>query len=522
MITEKMAPIFGWIKRHWILTVIIAVIIAILIVILNKGNGTITTVPVERGPVTSLVSVTGQVRPPQSLDLSFLQSGRIEKIYVVVGDKISDGQILAHLTNADLAAQVAQAEASVKSQQAQLDELLKGTRPETLQSKMAELNQAKALLASYQANAINVLNDAYAKADDAVRKQTDGLFNNDNTDYPTLTFSSGNAQAVIDAQTLRVSAGNELNTWQTELSQLLNSPTSVAVDTALANGQNHLSIVRNFLQRVSDALENAIGLTSAVIDGYKLNVNTGRTNVNTASANITNQQQLITTQKLTIDKIQSDYDLLVAGSTPEQIAAQQAQVDEAKANAQYQEALYEKTLIRAPFSGTVTRLPFREGDTVTTSDTVVSVVGTGKMQIEGNIAETDISRVKIGEPAQVTLDAYGPNVNFDAKVIKIDLSATALEGVATYKTTLEFNQNDSRILPGLTANVDILSDKRDNVLYVPLRNVIESDGKTFVKVLTDAKSGTTKQVEITTGLHGSDGKVEVISGLNEGDLVVSQ
>ena len=178
--------------------------------------------------------------------------------------------------------------------------------------------------------------------------------------------------------------------------------------------------------------------------------------------------------------------------------------------------------VPSPLRTTVTRLPFRQGDTVTISDTVVSLVGTGKMQIEGSVAETDISRVKIGETAQVTLDAYGPNVIFDAKVIKIDLSATALEGVATYKTTLEFNKNDSRILPGLTANVDILSDSRNNVLYIPIRDVVEQNGKQYVSVLVDAKSNKTKQVEITTGLQGSDGKVEVTSGLNEGDLIVAE
>ncbi len=514
--------VWGFVKRRWLLVSILVIILLVVVLLFSKGNGAISTVAVTRGSVVSLVNITGQVRPPQSLDMAFLQGGRIAKIYVSVGDKVSAGQTLAHLENADLVAQVAQAEASVKSQQAQLDELVNGTRPETLQSKKAELDQAKALLASYQTNAINVLNDAYAKSDDAVRKQTDGMFNNDNSNYPTLTFSSGDAQAVIDAQSLRVSAGSELSKWQTELLQLQSGFTSDSIDAALASGQNHLTVIRNFLQRVSDALESPIGISAATVDSYKLNVNTGRTNVNTASTNITSQQQLIVSQKLSVDKIQSDYDLLVAGSTPEQIASQQAQVDEAKANALYQEALYEKTLIRAPFDGTVTRLPFRQGDTVTISDAVVSLVGTGKMQIEGSVAETDISRVKIGESAQVTLDAYGPNVIFDAKVIKIDLSATALEGVATYKTTLEFNQMDSRILPGLTANVDILSDKRDNVLYIPTRDVVEQEGKKYANVLVNAEDKQTKQVEITTGLRGSDGKTEITSGLNEGDSVVAE
>jgi HlyD family secretion protein len=92
-------------------------------------------------------------------------------------------------------------------------------------------------------------------------------------------------------------------------------------------------------------------------------------------------------------------------------------------------------------------------------------------------------------------------------------------GVATYKTTLQFLKEDPRILAGLTANLDILSDKKENVLYVPTRNIFSVDSRKFVKVLKDEKKNIVEQVEVKTGLKGSDGNTEIISGLQEGDKI---
>lgn len=128
--------------------------------------------------------------------------------------------------------------------------------------------------------------------------------------------------------------------------------------------------------------------------------------------------------------------------------------------------------------------------------------------------------MKVGEEARVTLDAYGPDLVFEAKVAQIDLSATVLEGIPTYKTTLQFLGDDERILPGLTANVDILSTKKENVLYVPTRNIIDKNNNKFVKVLRGKDRNTVEEIEVTAGLRGSDGRTEIISGLFEGDLVV--
>jgi len=268
------------------------------------------------------------------------------------------------------------------------------------------------------------------------------------------------------------------------------------------------------------ALDQAVGLSSTTLSTYRANLSTARTNLNTAGTSITTQQQTIANQTLTVERVQNEYNLTLLGATAEQGASQRAQVTQAQAQVDYYASQVEKTILRAPFEGIVTKLSYKKGEIVAANIPAVSLTGKGAYQIETYIAESDIAKIKEGNVARVTLDAYGSNVEFEAIVINIDLSETILEGVATYKAILQFTKDDERILPGLTANVDILNDRKENVMYLPTRNIIAKNGKTSVYVLT--KDEQKKEVEIQTGLRGSDGRTEIISGLNEGDIVLAE
>ena len=471
----------------------------------------------KRGTVTQEVSVNGRVKAVQAVDLAFEKIGRVSKIYVQVGDKVNAGQPLMSLYNDDIYAQLLQAKAGVESAQAKLDEMKKGTRPEQIQIKQSELNKAEQDLNNYYGGLINILNDSYTKADDAVRKQTDGLFNNDETDTPLLTYTTSNYQAQLDVQVLRVSARNELNAWKTELLNTSTDSNHEYLDQSIKNAEQHVLTIRNFLNRLSDTLEGSTNLSATLIDTYKYNVNLARTNVNTVATNITNQGQLISSQKLTIDRIEKELNLQLAGSTAEEIQTQEALVKQAQANAQNAEAQLEKTILRAPFNGIITRQNAELGQIISQNNPEVSVMSNRQFQVEANVPEVDIAKVKIGDQSKITLDAYGNDVIFEAKVVSIDPAETIVEGVATYKVTFEFIKEDDLIKSGMTANIDISTAKRDDVVYIPQRSVI-SNGQKTVKILGDNNNVTEAVVE--TGLRGSDGNIEITSGIKEGDKII--
>ena len=132
--------------------------------------------------------------------------------------------------------------------------------------------------------------------------------------------------------------------------------------------------------------------------------------------------------------------------------------------------------------------------------------------------ETDIAKIEVGNKARLTLDAYGPDVVFRAQVITIDPAETIIEGVTTYKTTLEFDSEDERIRSSMTANLDILTDERQNVIAIPQRAVVTKNGEKLVRVVYDS---VIEEIQVKTGLIGRNGLVEITDGLNEGDKVVT-
>lgn len=506
-------------RKYWVLGLLILIVSVGFWYWNSRKQSPVDFVAVTRGEVKSEVSVTGKVKPAQSLDLAFENSGRIAKIYVKVGNRVGEGQILANLANSELYAQLSQAEASIKAEEAKLAELKSGTRQEDIRVKQSELDKANQDLANYWSGIPDVLNDAYAKADDAARIKTSGIFSGPKAGYQ-LTFASCDVTVASGASALKAASESELDNWKQEIESLSPASKEETLSQALQNAELHLNVVLNLLDKTKEVLVAVCGIAVPNGDTYLSNVNTARTNVVTAITNVNNRKQSIASQKLTVQKVGDELNLKLAGTVPEQIAAQEAKVLQSQANADYYRAQIAKTILGAPFSGTVTRVVFALGDIISANTPFISLIGRGAYQIEANIAESEIAKIKIGNPARVTLDAYGPDLIFDAKVVGTDLSATIIEGVPTYKTTLAFLNEDSRILSGLTANVDILSDKKENVLYVPTRNVTNREGKKFVKLVKDENKKTFEEVEVKTGLRGSDGRTELTSGLKEGDKLV--
>jgi len=362
---------------------------------------------------------------------------------------------------------------------------------------------------------------------------------NDDTDRPTISFTSFNSQARIDSEAGRALSTEHLADFSAELNGVKNiNGDTDALDAALNNAKIHLDIFLVFFGDLQDVVNSPNSLDATTLNTYKTAVSTGRNSIVAALASVNKQRQSIATQRSAnqtaianaqssitaaqsaLDQAQRELALKIAGASSQDIAYQQSQLENARANVDYYQAQVDKTILRAPFTGTVTKIVPTLGDIILPNIPTVSIIGSGKFLIESYVAEADIAKVKVGNTAQVTLDAYGTDVLFDTKLIQIDISSTVLEGVATYKTTFEFINEDVRILPGLTANIDVLSGEKSGVLYIPTRNIVSREGKKYVTVLVSEEEGIVKEVEVVTGLRGSDGRTEIVSGIQEGDKVI--
>ena len=537
------------------------------------------TVTVSRHSIFQEVSVTGRVKPAEDVNLAFERGGKVSKVNVKVGEMATIGQALVELDTKELATDLRKAEAALKSaealsaqyeaaleaQRAKLDELKRGTRPEELAVAETKVLSAKQILAdaetdlaniehqadidlaNFYVNVPNILNDALAKTDDAVTKQTDEFFSDDNTN-PRLTFVTANSQAQIDVERQRLEMTAMLASFRADLSSL--SVGRTELDAAMNQAISRLISARDFLTRLTDTVNTSTSLSQTTVTTYKGYLNTARTNVNTAITSVSSGQQSIASKKAankdSIDsaraKVSQAQNSLVmaedelvlkrAGATTEQLKAKEAEVRQAEANLRAQvaavsqasaaldnlSAQLDKTVLKSPINGIVTKQEAEVGEIITASVSIVSIISSANFAIEADVPEADIAKIGVGALADVTLDAYGDDVIFKAAVSAIDPAEKIIEGVATYKITLQFSNGDSRIKSGMTANVEVVGGRRDNVLAVPQRTVAVKDGRKTVQVMNDDAS--ILEVPVKTGLRGSDGYIEILEGLKEGDKVI--
>lgn len=489
---------WSWVKAHKIWSIIILIIVVLIGWYSFKNsseNAKYVEIPVVRGSLSEIVSVTGNVKPLADVDLAFEMSGRVANINVAVGDKVYAGEELATISNADLSANLNQARANLKKAQAGLGD----------NADQATLNfsQAKDLL-------VNAINDSYTKADDALRNKIYSLFTDPNRYRARLAFST-DTFLQEDIENGKDDVSDLLDTWYKNLSKS-NDASNLEANYAVAKA--NLEQIKNLLNKCAEAVngltpENSY-ITQTQIDAWKLNISTARTNINSAIDTLVSSFNQYKTASLAVK--------ISVNST----VAEQASVEQAQAGVESAQAALAKSIIRSPINGIITNIVPKLGEIVSLNQSVISIISYGDYEVESFVPEADIAKVKIGNLASTTLDAYGSNVNFETAVIKIDPAATVIDGVPTYKVTLKFSAQDDRIRSGMTANLDILTKQKDNVLILPSRVIKTKDDDKYVTVLNPLDKSELLDKKIITGLRGLDGNVEIISGLLEGEKVVSQ
>lgn len=210
-------------------------------------------------------------------------------------------------------------------------------------------------------------------------------------------------------------------------------------------------------------------------------------------------------------------------TTKSEFARQSRNAVIASARAGYDIALnnLSRSILKAPSNGIITEVNDKKGDILGTGVIKESFARmiSGDLMIEAQIPESDILKVKNGLKADFTLDALPNDEKFTGEVIEIFPAATVTGDVINYKVKFRIDNPDSRFKDGMTANLDIKTAEKDNVLKIPIRAVKEDGGHKYVDVLRDGNQ--TEKFEITVGLEGDGGIVEVRSGLSEGQKVVT-
>jgi HlyD family secretion protein len=514
------------------LVIIVAVLVVGLFVwyLMSGRDGdeqVVESTSIERGTVEHVVNVTGYVEPFERLLLAFTQGGHIQSLPVEEGDRVGEGELLATLDSGVANASVAEAEARVRREEAVLRELVAPARDAEIAVKRAAVVQAEATLSRAEANAVAVLAKAYTQADDAVREELDEVFE-DNTpgNYKFgVKFAYGTKQFVIttDSQTESELASTRADVDQTLAGlQARSSAATQDVYSALRAAEADIIAIEDFASRVAQVINEYIStdLTSqSVYETFQTSVATARTALATTRGEIVAAETSLSNADTALDAAKRSLELTLADPKNATVLAQEAAIRAAEASgAGAAETLY-KTQLAAPIAGVVSRISYERGEAVAPYEAVVELISPESFELEAYIPEADIAQVKLGDRAQVTFDAFERSDIYDAEVVRIALSETVREGVPTYKTTLVLltTKEDKVLRSGMTADIDILTDTRDNVLFVPTRSVLRDGDGHYVRI---KKGSGIEERRVTVGLRGSEGYTEIRDGVMEGEEVV--
>jgi len=205
----------------------------------------------------------------------------------------------------------------------------------------------------------------------------------------------------------------------------------------------------------------------------------------------------------------------------EDVERVKARIEEIEASLRSVERRIAKAEIRSPLKGIVLEVNVEEGDFVSSGTsasggtTPVVVADLSTMKVDVPVNEVDIPRVRIGQTARITLDAF-PGKTFEGQVVAVAYQGKTSENVVTYDTTVHLANPDNLLRAGMTANVEIIIQEKENALLVPASAVKEEGQRTFVFVKN--AQGQPERRAVVLGIR-NDAFVEVMEGLQEGEEV---
>ncbi len=389
----------------------------------------------------------------------------------------------------------------LSSQHPQYKDLADGSRINAVSLKTA----AYAVLATAKAaptsdNAVSLLTDtlsALNKTLDALNYCYDALENTFTTSNFTQTDLDA-YKAAVSADITNVTAG--ITSTQTAKQSL--SDALLNYDTSVNTGENSLADAQARLDNAILTAKNKLALAKV-----------------TADQRITGAESQVNTSKQAWDVAKAQLDQVKAPARQQDITLAQAKVKSAQAAIDSISNQLDNSVIKAPMDGTITKVNYKVGEQTGGSLPVIAMLAENNFGIDVDISEADIAKVSLDNPVKITLDAYGDGTEFSGKVNFIEPAETVIQDVIYYKVKINFDPSGHDIKSGMTANVTITTAQKADSLSIPSRAILINDnGSKYTRLLVNNQ---VQEIPVTTGLQGDDGQTEIVSGLNEGQVIVT-
>jgi HlyD family secretion protein len=219
-----------------------------------------------------------------------------------------------------------------------------------------------------------------------------------------------------------------------------------------------------------------------------------------------------------VAQARSQLSSLVDGASGEDLTMAQVAVDQARASLELAQLQLEGATITAPFNGVLAFVGAEVNEQVAPGSPMIILIDPSGFHVEVSVDEIDVGQVELEQEARITLDAY-PDEELQGRVEYISPVATENLGTVSYLVRVCFDPTQVPLRSGMTANITIVTERRENVLLMPSR-AISADRDTglfYVERLKDDSE--IERVEVEIGIQDAT-YTEVLRGLEEGDQLV--
>jgi RND family efflux transporter MFP subunit len=524
------------IKRKYI--IIGAAVLIILFFVFRNGKTEENFITVERQDIVQELYETGTIEKGENIVLSFREGGRIERIVVQEGQRIKKGEIIAVTETEELKISLKEAQAGLVSAIAGMQRFLAGATSEelgvigvTVESAEANLSSAKESLKEQE----RIVGQTLDKTYQGVVTLTGDVFSTvKEVDIGTTRMSSDYFSSVSTIETKSGRANRDIINRSVE--EIGRRKDSVA-DQDFAGKKNSLEQTRDETRKIVLALDNLVKLSES---------NSFRNRFSEADSSLLREYLRLANLKHgevvsflgTISSVEAETDLTLTvarnnvvsaenalsqtqkessrvQANPEltEVQVKQAVVDQAKARVDLLQKKINDSQLKSPVDGIVSTISVRAGETVAPISPVTVIAPENDVQVKLSVYEGDIPKVSVGNQASVSFVAF-PQESYQGEVVSINPVGVVKDGVVYYEIVLIVDQYPEKALIGMTVDVTVTTNKKENVLAIPERAVFRENNESFVMVSKKEK----RKVEL--GLQGQSRMVEVVSGLEQGEKVL--
>ena len=448
--------------------------------------------------------------------LAFPFSGRIESIIGIEGQLVTNAsQPIVQMETTEWKLELKKAEASYHEGQAIVKKLEQGARFEELLILEQKKQSSESALKGSKKEVIDTITHAFTLANDAIYAKTDSIYSTPDTN-PTLTFTPATSGLKERLESEREDMGDLLDDWKDDVDDMKSSGN---VTKYVTETRKKLSDVREYLDLVGEAVNvlAAGSITQETIDAWKESLSAARSAVAEATIAFggTESAYQVATKGVAVAKGELDYRL--AGTQKQDIEAALSVAAAAKSQMDIiQEKLKQTTLV-TPLPGLfIKKIIPRIGEYVQAGQPVALLVDP-IVEVEADIPEEKIVGITAGNKAILRLNAYTDR-DFHGTVSRIEPQEIEKGGGVYFRARVTLEDIPGDLLRmGMMGDVVIATTLQGGVVRIPVQLVSMQNGRRVVRVF---ENGSEESRVIETGIE-SDGMIEVLSGLQAGDELLS-